>query len=142
VTAPTQAIGGRLTRTLLALIDVHRRDGRALLRTVAERSGLSRWQTYEALGRLRDLGLVGWEHGTLGTLRPLYWPTDTTLLADTVEHIVCCHDVTLALCGATTDGTLDGDADCVVCLDLAVDLRVCPLGPGACQLAERPKENR
>jgi hypothetical protein len=59
-------------------------------------------------------------------------------LVDSVEHLVCCHEPTLALCGAVTDGQVDGDeADCIVCLDLHPNLDICPLG-GRCHMAEKP----
>jgi predicted transcriptional regulator len=55
---------------LQALIDVHDADGRATFREVARTVGRSVSWTFGVLVLLRRLGLVTWEHGKTGTLRP------------------------------------------------------------------------
>lgn len=59
------------TRVLLALLFVYRCDGRATVRTVSEAARRPFTTTYEALLSLRDEGLIAWEDGRSGTLRPL-----------------------------------------------------------------------
>jgi predicted transcriptional regulator len=58
------------TRVLLALIAVCERDGRATVRSVATEVGRAVRTTYDRLLDLRDVGLVDWEEGKAGTLRP------------------------------------------------------------------------
>src|SRR5690349_10765266 len=62
------------TRTLLALVACHRRDGRATVRSVAEEAGRSVMTTYHNLLGLRERDLVTWDEGRTGTLRPLVAP--------------------------------------------------------------------
>lgn len=60
------------TRVLLALLTVHGRDGHATIQAVGEQAGLSSKSTvWFHLEHLRRLGLVAWEDGKRGTLRPL-----------------------------------------------------------------------
>lgn len=65
-TRPPGSLSGSATRVLLATVILHR----PTTTTVAEATGLSRARTYTLLTRLRDRGLVTWEPGTVGTLRP------------------------------------------------------------------------
>lgn len=58
-----------LVRTLLALIAVHRRDGRATVHTVAVERHRAVSVVHGHLCRLSDAGLVAWEKP--GALRPL-----------------------------------------------------------------------
>lgn len=61
-------------RTLLAVVYVYRQMGRATVRDVAVAQGRSRLSpanTHHRLVRLRALGLVAWDEGKTGTLRPL-----------------------------------------------------------------------
>lgn len=67
-------ISPQLTRHFLALCRVHHRDGRATCRTVAAESGFHWNTTMGAMHRLRDHGLVDFNPGGNGTLRPLYGP--------------------------------------------------------------------
>lgn len=60
------------TKTLLALIAVHQRDGRATLRTVAEYRGVTFTTIQEQMRRLVRMGLAAQDGA--GTLRPLVWP--------------------------------------------------------------------
>lgn len=64
-------IGDATTRTLLALLAVYERDGRATVRSVAAAAGRSVGVTHGHLCRLRDAELVEWEPFRYGTLRPL-----------------------------------------------------------------------
>lgn len=57
-------------RILDALAAVHDRDGRATVRSVARCAGLGVATTHLRLVQLRALGLVRWEPGRIGTLRP------------------------------------------------------------------------
>lgn len=59
-----------LVATMNALLIVHARDGRATVRSVAAARGVTVGPIYEQLSRLRDLGLVAWEDGVGGSLRP------------------------------------------------------------------------
>lgn len=59
------------TRTLLALLTVYHRDGRATVRSVAAEGPLGVPGTHHNLKALRDAGLVSWEEGRHGSLRPL-----------------------------------------------------------------------
>lgn len=56
---------------LLALIEVHRRDGRATVRAVATHLHRSLSTTHRSLNVLRHRGLVTWDPNRTGTLRPL-----------------------------------------------------------------------
>lgn len=72
---PPGAVRPAVTRTMLALVAVYERDGRATVRTVVAELGygvssVSRAHTH--LLELRERGLVGWEGP--GTLRPLVAP--------------------------------------------------------------------
>jgi len=65
------------TATMLALLGVYLDEGRATVRAVAARRGhASSWgTTHYQLQRLRtELGLVAWDAGTAGTLRPTVVP--------------------------------------------------------------------
>lgn len=69
--------GAAATRVLLALIAVHQRDGRATVRAVARQAGLKTSTTHNQLGYLRRRGLVAWDDGANGSLRPLLTPVAT-----------------------------------------------------------------
>lgn len=57
---------------LLAVVAEHQDYGRATVRSVGDRAGLSSTSTVKAhLDRLRRDGWVTWEDGKTGTLRPL-----------------------------------------------------------------------
>ena len=59
-------------RVLVAVCRVHAATGRATLREVAAVAGYDSAMTVQyALRDLRDRGLVTWERGRHGTLRPL-----------------------------------------------------------------------
>lgn len=64
-------VGPTATRVLLALLAEWEEHGRVTVRTVAARAGRSVQVTHKWLGVLRDAGLVAWEPGVGGTLRPL-----------------------------------------------------------------------
>ena len=60
-----------LIRTLLALIRLHEREGRATVRGLCRERGLkSPGQVHKHLQVLRDWGFVTWDDGMHGTLRP------------------------------------------------------------------------
>lgn len=59
------------TRVLLATMDLHASEGRVTIRGIAERVGCSVSVVHHHLKRLRGRGLVDWEKGTRGSLRPL-----------------------------------------------------------------------
>lgn len=59
------------TRVLLAVLLVHSETGAANVRAVAERLGSACSTTFHHLTTLRRHGLVTWEVGRSGTLRPL-----------------------------------------------------------------------
>ena len=62
-----------ITRTFLALVEVHEDKGRATVREVANAAGRKGLRsTHDHLCRLRALGLVEWQERKAGTLRPLY----------------------------------------------------------------------
>lgn len=67
MTPPTPA----QVATLMALVRVYERDGRATVRAVAAEAGRPLNATHSALVALRDRGFVTWESGKTGTLRPL-----------------------------------------------------------------------
>lgn len=73
---PDAAIGR--TRVFFALCRVYDRDGRCTVRAIAAETGRSLSTVQAHLYGLRRSGLVTWERGQRGTLRPLYWPTDVT----------------------------------------------------------------
>ncbi len=58
-------------RTLLALVLEYEDEGRATVRSVAARADRSIEVTHRDLTRLRSEGLVTWDDGRHGTLRPL-----------------------------------------------------------------------
>ena len=60
-------VADRGTRVLLAVVQ----QQRPTVRAVAAAVGLSVNTTHDHLVRLRRLGLVAWEDGKTGTLRPL-----------------------------------------------------------------------
>lgn len=65
-------IGLAATRTLLGVVAEHHEQGRATVRGVRDRVGRSSHDSiWFNLRRLRTLGLVDWEDGRRGTLRPL-----------------------------------------------------------------------
>ena len=58
-------------RCLMAVVEVFERDGRATVRSVMRHLDLRSSQTvHHHLTALRDFGLVTWEPGRRGTLRP------------------------------------------------------------------------
>lgn len=68
---PPGAVSPRLTRVLLAVAAVHRRDGRCTVEAAAEAAGYaSKGAVHRTLAELRQLGLVTWEDGRDATLRP------------------------------------------------------------------------
>lgn len=58
------------TRVLMALLARHDDTGRATVRDLAEDMGWSPSTVHSCLLRLRAEGLVTWEEGQAGTLRP------------------------------------------------------------------------
>lgn len=68
---PPGAVSPAQTRLVLAVLAVHQRDGRATVRSVMDEAGLrSPGSLVQRLRSLRDLGLIAWEDGHAGTLRP------------------------------------------------------------------------
>lgn len=67
---PWLALQGNAVLVLLALVDEYRIEGRATVRSVAERAGVPLSVTHQHLTTLRDRGFVLWAEGTQGTLRP------------------------------------------------------------------------
>lgn len=64
-------VGARGTRVLLALLRVSARGERATVRAVAAEARLASFgKAHRELVRLRELGLVTWDEGRTGTLRP------------------------------------------------------------------------
>jgi DNA-binding IscR family transcriptional regulator len=59
------------TNILLALYETYVDEGRCTVRAVARRAGRSTAATFDALKRLKRAGLVAFEAGSKGTLRPL-----------------------------------------------------------------------
>lgn len=59
------------TRVLLGVLAEHQASGRAASRSVAERIGRSNMATWAQFECLRGLGLIAWDAGRRGTLRPL-----------------------------------------------------------------------
>lgn len=59
------------SRVLAALIDIVERDGRATVRSLAAEVDLQLNTVHSHLYSLKRAGLVHWEEGTAGTLRPL-----------------------------------------------------------------------
>jgi DNA-binding HxlR family transcriptional regulator len=66
VRLPRGALGDTTTRVMWAVLDGRRMYGELMAVT-----GLSRVTLHQHLHRLKDEGLVTWEPGKLGTLRPL-----------------------------------------------------------------------
>lgn len=65
-------VGPARTQTFLAVARVHARDGRATFRAVAAERGVHFGSISEQqLPALRALGLITWDDGHRGTLRPL-----------------------------------------------------------------------
>lgn len=62
-----------LTRVLLAVLALQADGLHLSVRSVAARAGLTVQPTHQQLQRLRDVGLVAWEPGRAGTLRPLVY---------------------------------------------------------------------
>jgi len=72
-TIPRDAITPTLTATYLAVLTVYAVDGRCTVRSVMDELGLrSTSSAHRRLNRLRSAGLVAWDQGRTGTLRPLY----------------------------------------------------------------------
>lgn len=68
-------ISSSQTRVPVALIAVYQRDGRATVRSVVAEAGMkSPGSALRPLKLLRDAGLIAWEPGKAGTLRPLVQP--------------------------------------------------------------------
>jgi hypothetical protein len=59
------------TRVLLALLHLHALNGRATVREVASGAGLCLPVAHKRLQWLRRDGLIAWDEGSQGTLRPL-----------------------------------------------------------------------
>lgn len=57
--------GGRACRVLVAIL-----EGNRLITELMDATGLSRSVVHLGLCELRALGIVAWEDGTQGTLRP------------------------------------------------------------------------
>lgn len=71
MTLEVEAVTPPELRVLIALLKVYERDGRATVRSVAQAAGLrGPGSTLGHLRRLRLRGLVAWEDGRTGTLRP------------------------------------------------------------------------
>lgn len=68
---PRDAVPDAPTRTLVALIEVYRRDGRATVRSVAAERGHSTSTVHGHLSDLAARGLVASDRFRQGTLRPL-----------------------------------------------------------------------
>ncbi len=67
-----QSIGGTgRTRVLLSVLRLHDLYGRVTVRAVAADIGCTVSVAHWHLNRLRDEGLVAWDDGTQGSLRPL-----------------------------------------------------------------------
>lgn len=64
-------------RVLDAVREVHTRDGRATIRSIAQAAGLSLRPTHTHLRALRDAGLVIFADGKSGTIRPVTGPPAT-----------------------------------------------------------------
>ncbi len=62
--------GDGQTRVLLALLHIDATYGRVTMRQVADGAGLSLTTTKRHLDALRAEGMVTWDLGTNGTLRP------------------------------------------------------------------------
>jgi Mn-dependent DtxR family transcriptional regulator len=70
-TWPPAAVDPGQTRVLVEVIRLHEESGYVTVRAVAAACGISTMGAHHRLRRLRDAGLVGWEDGRIGTLRPL-----------------------------------------------------------------------
>ena len=64
-------VGDRATRVLCGLLYVDALVGRATFRSVALATGVGVGEVFYDLYFLRTLGLVDWDEGKSGTLRPL-----------------------------------------------------------------------
>lgn len=67
---PDGVTGNSGTRVLLAVL-----DGHTTYSDLIRATGLGRATVHKHLERLRDRGLVTWERGRMGTLRPCVVPT-------------------------------------------------------------------
>lgn len=63
--------GENRTKVLLTLLHLWEKNGRATVREVASGAGLSLEPTLIHLRGLKAEGLVAWDEGSRGTLRPL-----------------------------------------------------------------------
>lgn len=59
------------TKVLLACLHIYERDGMVTMRQVADGAGVSLACAHDHLKALRSDGLVTWEDGKHGTLRPI-----------------------------------------------------------------------
>lgn len=72
---PPGAVSPSLTRLFLGVASVHARTGRCTVREAMDAAGYSSVGSgHHMLLQLRDLGLVTWEDGHAGTLRPAVAP--------------------------------------------------------------------
>lgn len=61
----------RDARVLVAALRVWVRDGRLTTRAVMVEAGIARYgDAHAALGRLRQVGLIDWDDGHRGSMRP------------------------------------------------------------------------
>lgn len=76
---PPGAVTPSATRLLLAMVRVYDRQGRCTIREVVAEAGYaSIGSTHKYLRELRAAGLVAWDDGRTGTLRPLVRHTIVT----------------------------------------------------------------
>lgn len=68
----TDSMSDSRTRVYLACLHLFERNGRVTVREVAAGAGMSVASTHGHLRALRVKGLVAWDDGSEGTLRPLY----------------------------------------------------------------------
>lgn len=68
---PPASKDDRKARVLLALLHVYAIWGRATVREVSIAAGVSLSRTHDLLDVLREEGCCTWDHGCMGTLRPL-----------------------------------------------------------------------
>lgn len=61
---------------LAAVVHVYNREGRVVITDVMAEVDRARASVYVALRALEARGLIGWERGTNGTMRPLLWPVE------------------------------------------------------------------
>jgi DNA-binding IclR family transcriptional regulator len=69
---PAGAMPARRAAVLAAVRHEYTAEGRVTVRAVARRLGVSTQTVCRHLRVLRDVGLVGWDDGTAGTLRPTF----------------------------------------------------------------------